>query len=202
MGKFIFTQTEIPGVVVIEPQVFGVHFDSIVGGDMVEHGKPDPDIFLLGASILGVEAENCLVLEDSKMGILAAKRAGMHSCFIRMHSIHCFIFFLNICKIRNIYLRFLGILSDNIRIHSLRNRAVNIKKCLPLRLFSFWKCRTIDIRMWILLLYSVKHRSIRFLKFFWKDTKSPVITTCADKNNIRYTIGSQLLYALIRHRRC
>ena len=35
-----------------------LHFDSIVGGDMVEHGKPDPDIFLLGASILGVEAEN------------------------------------------------------------------------------------------------------------------------------------------------
>lgn len=60
-----------------------LHFDSIVGGDMVEHGKPDPDIFLLGASILGVEAENCLVLEDSKMGILAAKRAGMHSCFIQ-----------------------------------------------------------------------------------------------------------------------
>ena len=60
-----------------------LHFDSIVGGDMVEHGKPDPDIFLLGASILGVEAENCLVLEDSKMGILATKRAGMHSCFIQ-----------------------------------------------------------------------------------------------------------------------
>lgn len=60
-----------------------LHFDSIVGGDMVEHGKPDPDIFLLGASILGVEAENCLVLEDSKMGILAAKRAGMHPCFIQ-----------------------------------------------------------------------------------------------------------------------
>ena len=60
-----------------------LHFDSIVGGDMVEHGKPDPDIFLLGASILGVEAENCLVLEDSKMGILAANRAGMHSCFIQ-----------------------------------------------------------------------------------------------------------------------
>ena len=59
------------------------HLQDILDGDMVEHGKPDPDIFLLGASILGVDPENCLVLEDSKMGILAAKRAGMHSCFIQ-----------------------------------------------------------------------------------------------------------------------
>jgi beta-phosphoglucomutase-like phosphatase (HAD superfamily) len=59
-----------------------LYFDTIIGGDMVTHGKPDPEIFLKGAEVLGVEPSQCLVLEDSKMGILAARNAGMHSCFI------------------------------------------------------------------------------------------------------------------------
>ncbi len=59
-----------------------LYFDAIIGGDMVIHGKPDPEIFLKGAKEIGVEPKKCLVLEDSKMGILAAKNAGMHSCFI------------------------------------------------------------------------------------------------------------------------
>ena len=57
-------------------------YDVIVCGDMVTHAKPDPEIFLRGAAELGVSPDNCLVLEDSKQGILAAKRAGMRSCFI------------------------------------------------------------------------------------------------------------------------
>ncbi len=59
-----------------------LYFDTIIGGDMVTHGKPDPEIFLKGAEMLCVKPEECLVLEDSKMGILAARNAGMHSCFI------------------------------------------------------------------------------------------------------------------------
>ena len=60
-----------------------LEYDAIVTGDMVSHSKPDPEIFLKGASLLGAEPEECLVLEDSKMGILAARNAGMHSCFIK-----------------------------------------------------------------------------------------------------------------------
>ena len=60
-----------------------LYFDSIIGGDMVQRGKPDPEIFLKGAEVLQVKPENCLVLEDSKMGILAANNAEMHSCFIQ-----------------------------------------------------------------------------------------------------------------------
>lgn len=59
-----------------------LHFNVIIGGDMVTKGKPDPEIFLKGAEALHVRPENCLVLEDSKQGILAARNAGMHSCFI------------------------------------------------------------------------------------------------------------------------
>ncbi len=40
------------------------------------YGKPAPDVFLLAAKRLGVKPENCLVLEDSKAGIKAAKSAG------------------------------------------------------------------------------------------------------------------------------
>ena len=59
-----------------------LHYDTIVCGDMVKHAKPDPEIFLKGAENLGVKPENCLVLEDSKQGILASVNAGMHNCFI------------------------------------------------------------------------------------------------------------------------
>ena len=40
-------------------------------------GKPDPAIFLLAASALGLPPEDCIVIEDSLAGIAAAKRAGM-----------------------------------------------------------------------------------------------------------------------------
>lgn len=56
--------------------------ETIVGGDMVKHGKPAPDIFLLGAKMLDVRPEECLVLEDSRQGIVAAGNAGMRSVFI------------------------------------------------------------------------------------------------------------------------
>ena len=39
--------------------------------------KPDPDLFLLAAEKLGITPADCLVFEDSKAGIEAAKRAGM-----------------------------------------------------------------------------------------------------------------------------
>ena len=51
-------------------------FDELVSGYMVEKGKPEPDIYLYAASKLGVEPCNCMVLEDSPAGILAAHRAG------------------------------------------------------------------------------------------------------------------------------
>ena len=51
-------------------------FDALVSGHMVEHGKPEPDIYLYAASNLGLKPEECLVLEDSPTGIMAAYRAG------------------------------------------------------------------------------------------------------------------------------
>lgn len=51
-------------------------FDAVISGDMVERGKPNPDIFLAAMDALGAKAEACIVLEDSLAGILAAHRAG------------------------------------------------------------------------------------------------------------------------------
>jgi len=52
-------------------------FDTIVGGDDVERGKPHPDIFLYAASQLNTHPKDCLVLEDSEAGVQAASSAGM-----------------------------------------------------------------------------------------------------------------------------
>ena len=45
--------------------------------ELVEHGKPAPDLFLLASDTMGVSPADCLVVEDSCNGVIAAKRAGM-----------------------------------------------------------------------------------------------------------------------------
>jgi HAD superfamily hydrolase (TIGR01509 family) len=51
--------------------------DSVFSADMVERGKPHPDIFLFAADKLGVSPNSCLVIEDSTNGVRAAVAAGM-----------------------------------------------------------------------------------------------------------------------------
>ncbi len=53
------------------------YFNAVVGGDMVERGKPNPDIFLKAAVLLGVAPENCMVVGDTPADIRAATAAGM-----------------------------------------------------------------------------------------------------------------------------
>ena len=55
----------------------GKFFKTIVSGYEVENGKPAPDIFLYAAKRLGVQPEDCIVIEDSENGIEAATSAGM-----------------------------------------------------------------------------------------------------------------------------
>lgn len=51
-------------------------FDATVNGLEVENKKPHPDIFLLAADKLGLDASDCLVVEDAVSGVEAAKSAG------------------------------------------------------------------------------------------------------------------------------
>ena len=52
------------------------YFEVVVGGDLVTHGKPAPDIFLLAAKKLNLAAADCYIFEDSFNGIRAAQAAG------------------------------------------------------------------------------------------------------------------------------
>jgi beta-phosphoglucomutase len=55
------------------------HFDVIVTADDVRFGKPDPQVYLEAARRLGATPSECLVFEDSLVGVVAARRADMRA---------------------------------------------------------------------------------------------------------------------------
>jgi len=57
-------------------------FSAVICGDMVETGKPAPDIYLTAARELGLPPEECAAFEDSPNGIKAAHAAGCHAIMI------------------------------------------------------------------------------------------------------------------------
>ena len=61
------------------------YFDFFVGGDEVQKTKPDPHIFLLARQKLGVKKDECVVVEDAKNGVLAAKN-GKIDCICLLTS--------------------------------------------------------------------------------------------------------------------
>ena len=54
------------------------HFAAIFAGDVVSKKKPDPEIYNLAAHQLNLRPTQCVVVEDSRNGFLAAQAAGMH----------------------------------------------------------------------------------------------------------------------------
>ncbi len=54
------------------------HLDFFLSNQDVKHGKPDPEIYHLAIARLGLQPEECLIVEDNPNGILAAKRSGAH----------------------------------------------------------------------------------------------------------------------------
>ncbi|MBK8469380.1 MAG: HAD family phosphatase [Actinomycetales bacterium] len=57
-------------------------FDVVVSGQDVSHGKPDPEPYLLAASLLGVDPQDCVAIEDSEAGALSASAAGARTLVI------------------------------------------------------------------------------------------------------------------------
>lgn len=57
-------------------------FDAGVFGDMVQHAKPDPEIYLKACDSIGAYPANCIALEDAPAGIRAAYAAGMKPIMI------------------------------------------------------------------------------------------------------------------------
>ncbi len=50
----------------------GNFFDAVADGTMITHSKPDPEVFLLAASMLGISPQNAVVIEDAESGVRAA----------------------------------------------------------------------------------------------------------------------------------
>jgi len=55
-----------------------IKFDFVLAGDIVSKKKPDPEIYLLALERAGLKPEECIVIEDSRNGVIAAKAAGMY----------------------------------------------------------------------------------------------------------------------------
>lgn len=55
-----------------------IPFDFVLAGDVVSKKKPDPEIYNLALEKTGLEPAECVVIEDSRNGVLAAKAAGLH----------------------------------------------------------------------------------------------------------------------------
>ena len=55
-----------------------INFDFVLAGDVVSKKKPDPEIYNLALEKSGLKADECVVFEDSQIGVEAAKAAGMH----------------------------------------------------------------------------------------------------------------------------
>jgi beta-phosphoglucomutase-like phosphatase (HAD superfamily) len=68
-----------PETIDAELRALGVEdlFELRVSGEHVSRSKPAPDVYLRAADLLGVEPRRCLAIEDSPVGVAAAKAAGM-----------------------------------------------------------------------------------------------------------------------------
>lgn len=53
------------------------YFEVVTSSEFVSRGKPKPDLFVYTAGLLKAQPKECLVIEDSKNGVKAAKAAGM-----------------------------------------------------------------------------------------------------------------------------
>ena len=58
-------------------------FDAVVSGDEVARGKPEPDIYIRAAVLLGLPPGRCTAIEDAPNGVLSANRAGMRVIAVR-----------------------------------------------------------------------------------------------------------------------
>ena len=68
---------------VLEQTGLAPHFHVAVDGSQVERPKPAPDIYIHAARLLGVRPRNCIVFEDSHVGVTAARDSGARVVGVR-----------------------------------------------------------------------------------------------------------------------
>ena len=60
-------------------------FAAVVTGDVVQHGKPHPQPYLIAARLLGVDLAACVAIEDSPPGVASAVAAGIPTIAVPHH---------------------------------------------------------------------------------------------------------------------
>ena len=58
-------------------------FDAVSDGNNISRSKPDPEVFLKAAEMLGTDPADCLVVEDADAGIEAGRRGGMKTLSVK-----------------------------------------------------------------------------------------------------------------------
>ncbi len=76
IGLATSSSVEILDAVLSKLQI-SKYFEAILSAQNLKYGKPHPEVFINCATILGIETQHCLVIEDSINGIIAAKAAQM-----------------------------------------------------------------------------------------------------------------------------
>lgn len=54
-----------------------IYFDAVSDGNNISKSKPDPEVFIKAADMLGIPYDECMIVEDADAGVEAGKRAGM-----------------------------------------------------------------------------------------------------------------------------
>jgi HAD superfamily hydrolase (TIGR01509 family) len=68
---------------ILDTLQIGPFFDAITSAEDVQHGKPDPQVFLLAAARVATPPARCIVVEDAPAGIEGAHRGGMRAIGVR-----------------------------------------------------------------------------------------------------------------------
>jgi len=84
-------------------------FDAVSDGNIISKAKPDPEVFLKAAEMVGVKPENCVVFEDAVAGVKAALNAGMMCVGIgspkiltEAHFVVSGLYEMNLARLRNL----------------------------------------------------------------------------------------------------
>lgn len=84
----VTASTDFQAKEVLENNKWTSLFDLVVSHDDFEKSKPNPESFLTACSKLGLKPTECIVIEDSKNGVLAGKNAGMFVIGVRAGNKH------------------------------------------------------------------------------------------------------------------
>jgi len=79
------TSNEKAAKAITEKVLSDIKFDLVIAGDMVSKKKPDPEIYNMALSKLGLQNDEAFVVEDSKNGLAASKAAGLKTIVTTNH---------------------------------------------------------------------------------------------------------------------